>query len=96
MNEAYGRMNIPLGLTYNFGDFDDVPASVAQKIHTLSGSQKVWAQLDDDTRKRKISKTKTHLNELAASLMTMQRLEQVDSGGDIINWFSQMKQLANV
>lgn len=96
MNEAYARISISLGLSGNFGDFDDVPASVAQKVHTIGGSQNLWAELDDNTRKRKISKAKVHLNDAAASLMTKARLDLVDPGGDVINWFAQMKQLANV
>ena len=96
INEAYARLSIPLGLSANFGDFDDVPASVAQKVHTIGGSQNLWAELDDNTRKRKISQAKIHLNDVAASLMTKARLDQVDPGGDVINWFAQMKQLAYV
>lgn len=90
INEAYSRLNMPLGLTSNFGDFDDVPASVAQKVHAINGSQKLWSQLDGETQKRKISKAKCQLNDLSASLMTKTRLEQVDPDGEIINWFAQM------
>ncbi|ALA58308.1 ATP-binding protein [Nitrospira moscoviensis] len=96
INEAYSQFGIALGLTSNFGDFDDVPASVAQKVHALNGSQKLWAQLDDNTRKRKISQAKVHLNDLAASLMTKSRLDQIDSDGDVMGWFSEMKRLSSV
>lgn len=96
INEAYFQFNIPLGLTRNFEDFDDVPTSVAQRVHAFSGSPKLWAQLDDNARNRKISRTKAQLNDLAASLMTKERLDQIDPDGDVINWFLQMKLLANV
>jgi len=95
INEAYALLSIPLGLSGNFGDFEDVPASVAQKVHTISSSQNLWDQLNDNTRKRKISKAKALLNDLAVSLMTKARLDEVDPGGDVINWFAEMKQLAN-
>ncbi len=93
INEAYSRLNMPLGLTSNFGDYDDVPASVAQKVHAINGSQTLWSQLDGEAKKRKISKAKCHLNDQSAALMTMARLEQVDPSGEIIDWFAQMKQL---
>ena len=75
---------------------DDVPTAVAEKVHTIGSTQDSWDELDNNTRKRKISRVKTHLNNVAASLMTKARLDQVDPGGDIINWFAQMKQLTNV
>ncbi|MEO8339922.1 MAG: hypothetical protein ABI604_09415, partial [Nitrospirota bacterium] len=96
INEAYARLSISLALSGNFGDFDDVPASVAQKVHTIGSTQNLWVELDDNTRKRKISQAKVHLNDLAVSLMTKARLDQVDPGGDVLNWFAQMKKLTNV
>lgn len=96
INEAYAKLNISLGITTNFADFDDVPYEVAKKVHTIGNSQNLWDSLDDNTRKRKISRVKVHLNDVAASLMTKARLDQVDPGGEIINWFAQMKELTNV
>lgn len=95
INETYARLSIPLGLSSNYGYFDDVPTSVAQKVHAVGGSHKVWTELDDNTRKRKISNAKIHLNDTAASIMTKTHLDQIDTEGDVINWFAQMKQLAN-
>ena len=94
INEAYAQQsNISLGLTANFGDFDDVPAKIAEMIHNASGSLKKWAHLEDDTRSRKISKVKKNLNHFTVPLMTKERLEQVDPDAHVLGWFQQMKQL---
>lgn len=95
INEAYGQFNIPLGLSSNFGDFDDAPAAVAQKVHVVSGSPNLWADLDANTREKKIANAKANLNNVAASLMTKERLDQVDPDGHVLGWFTQMKQLLN-
>ena len=95
INETYAQSNIPLGLSVNFADFDDVPAAVAQRVHAASGSPKLWAELDDNTREKKISNAKSNLNNVAASFMTKERLDQVDPNGEVIGWFTQMKQLTN-
>lgn len=95
INEAYGRFSISLELVSNFGDFDDVPSLVAEKVHALSGSSKQWSELNEAARKNKISQAKGNLNNIAASLMTKQRLEQVDPNGDVTSWFNYMKQLSN-
>jgi putative ATP-dependent endonuclease of OLD family len=93
VNETYNRFSISLGLTSGFGDFEDVPSLVAARVHSLSDAQKEWSELSDATRKLKASRAKANLNNIAASLMTKERLEQVDPSGDIIGWFSHMRQL---
>lgn len=93
INEAYARFNIPVGLSDNFADFDDVPAAVAQRVHAASGTAQLWQQFDENSRKRKISHVKAHLNNVAASIMTKERLDQVDPDGHVIGWFTEMKQL---
>ena len=94
INEAYAQQSkITLGLTANFGDFDDVPAEIAELIHNASGSQNAWAELKADVREKKISKAKRNLNHVAAPLMTKARLDQVDPAAHILGWFQQMKQL---
>jgi len=93
INEAYKQFDITLGLTTNFGDFDDVPAKIAEIIHNASASPKTWANLEDDTRSKKISKVKKNLNHCAVPLMTKERLEQVDPDSHVLGWFQQMKQL---
>ena len=71
INEAYARVcNIALGLAANFAEFDDVPAKIAELVHTASGSPTAWAALSEDVKEKKISNAKRNLNEHAASLMT--------------------------
>lgn len=94
INEAYAQQsNIALGLTTNFGDFDDVPAKIAEIVHGLSGSQKVWGDLEKDDRDRKVSCAKRRLNHAAVMLMTIKRLEEIDSEGHVLGWFQEMKKL---
>jgi hypothetical protein len=94
INETYERFGITLGLTAGFGNFDDVPSLVAEKVHALSGSPTRWSELNDAARKSKLSHAKANLNGIAASLMNKERLEQVDPSGDVLGWFNHMKQLA--
>lgn len=93
MNEAYSQFNISLGLTANFEDFDDVPAKIAQIVHTASSSPKTWAQLDNHIRDKKIANVKRTLNHSAAPLMTKERLAQTDPAHNILEWFQKMEQL---
>jgi predicted ATPase len=97
INEAYAqRSNITLGLTTNFGDFDDIPAKIAEIVHSLSGSQKIWGDLEKDVRDRKISSAKRNLNHAAVMLMTIKRLEQIDSDAHVLGWFQEMKRLIDL
>lgn len=94
INEAYAQQsNLVLGLAANFGDFDDVPATIAELVHNASGSPNAWADLEVDVRGKKISKAKRNLNHVAVSLMTKARIDEVDPAKDILGWFEQMKQL---
>jgi putative ATP-dependent endonuclease of OLD family len=67
-------------------DWCDVPALVAEQIHVSSGSPIAWANVDDDTKKRKASNAKRRLNSDAASTMTLVQLQQMDPGGEIHGW----------
>lgn len=94
INEAYAQQsNLVLGLAANFGDFDDVPATIAELVHNASGSPNAWEDLEVDVRGKKISKAKRNLNHVAVSLMTKARIDEVDPAEDIPGWFEQMKQL---
>lgn len=94
INEAYVQQcNVDLGLRANFGDFDDVPAVIAELVHDASDSPNAWADLDVEIRGKKISKAKRILNHVASALMTNARIGDVDPVGDIRGWFEQMKQL---
>lgn len=97
INEAYAQQsNITLGLRGNFADFDDVPAKIAELIHNVSGSPKMWAELEGERRGEKISKAKRKLNHIAVSFMTKARLDEVDPDGHVIGWFQQIKQLIEI
>ena len=97
INEAYTqRSNITLGLTSNFGDFDDVPAKVAEIVHSLSGSQKVWGDLGKDVRDRKVANAKRIINHDAALLMTVKRLREIDPNAHVLGWFDEMKKLSGL
>lgn len=94
ITEAYVQQsNIALGLTRNFGDFDDVPSMIAELVHNASDSPTAWAQLENESREKKIAKAKKHLSPVAASLMTKARLDDVDPDGHVIGWFREMEQL---
>ncbi len=94
ITEAYVQQsNIALGLTRNFGDFDDVPSMIAELVHNASDSPTAWAQLENESREKKIAKAKKHLSSVAASLMTKARLDDVDPDGHVIGWFREMEQL---
>jgi putative ATP-dependent endonuclease of the OLD family len=94
INEAYARQSgLSLGLTTNFNDFEDVPAKIAELIHSKSETKKPWTELETDARDKKISKVKKTLNHFAVQLMTKERLNQVDPDAHVLGWFQQMKQL---
>jgi len=97
INEAYEQVcQITHGLNSNYAEFDDVPVEIAGLVHLASGGTTTWVDLDDDKRKKKVSRAKRILNEHAAPLMTKARLDQVDPDGHVINWFSEMKTLTGV
>lgn len=94
INMAYEQQSgITLGLTANFGDFDDVPVKIAELVHNASGSTKTWAQLEIKVRERKVSRAKRTLNHIAAPLMTKAHLDHIDPDAHVLGWFEQMKQL---
>jgi len=95
INAAFDQLNIDLGLTANFADFEDVPLKVAALVHSFSGSPREWAELQNDVRKRKERSAKAHLNGMVVALMTRELLDEIDPDGDVIGWFDQMKELAN-
>ncbi|MGH9428820.1 MAG: ATP-dependent nuclease, partial [Terriglobia bacterium] len=95
INEAYAKNGINLGLTDNFGDFDDVPLAIAELVHAASGSPDAWAALAEKKREEKVSRAKAVLGNIAASLMTKPRLDQIDPNGDVVGWFAEMQRLAN-
>lgn len=75
-----------------FGDFDDVPALVAQAVHANSDSPNAWEDLPDDKKEKKISKAKNWLNSEASSFMTPDLLSEIDQNGDVRFWMTKIKE----
>lgn len=75
-----------LQLTNNFQAFDDVPSLVAQEVHASSESIAAWDDLTDKKKGQKESKAKKRLNRGAADCVTLERLNEVDSGGEVLSW----------
>lgn len=76
-----------------FGDFDDVPALVAQTVHANSESPNEWGDLPEDTIEKKISKAKNWLNSEASRLMTPDLLTEIDPNGEVRSWLKTIKEL---
>jgi len=76
-----------------FGDFDDVPALVAQAIHENSGSPNRWEDLSDDAKRKKISRAKVWLNSQATLFMTPDLLDEIDTDNDLRGWLRTIGQL---
>lgn len=68
------------------GDWDDVPALVAEQVHAASGSPTAWAALDAEKRSSKSSRAKRWLNEEAMSRATREQLIEMDPHGEIAAW----------
>jgi predicted ATPase len=96
INEAYEQLNLTLGFSAPFNDFDDVPVIVAERVHSQSNSQTPWASLDEETKSKKVSKAKRNLNTLAVAHMTLDRIAEADPNGEIKHWFHHMKELSEL
>ncbi|MFL0806535.1 MAG: ATP-binding protein [Oceanobacter sp.] len=73
-------------LTENFQPFDDVPTLVAKAVHEASESTVAWDNLDEKKQGKKESKAKKRLNRGSISYMTLDRLNNVDSDGEVLTW----------
>jgi predicted ATPase len=73
-----------------FGDADNVPEMVARALHERGNPDTPWDQVDEDKRKKKISRAKQRLNSEAADRMTFERLQERDPNHDIENWLREI------
>ena len=82
-----------IGVDVLFGDSDDVPLMVAEKIHEKSETKKPWAEVVSDEKdcKGKCDRAKKRLNTLVAERMTVVRLQERDPSGEIEGWFRQIR-----
>ena len=85
IREEFGHA--PVGIA----PFDDVPAVVAEMVHTAA-SPNPWATLDDEKRGKKISQAKRRLNRAVADRMTPVRLSASDSADEVRIWLRQIGQ----
>lgn len=72
--------------------FDDVPAIVAEMIHTASAPPTPWAAIAQDKREKKISKAKRRLNRGTIDRMTSDRLNASDPTGEMRVWLRRIGQ----
>jgi len=77
-----------LQLTTNFQPFDDVPSLVAKAVHEASEAQGLWEDLEHKKRSEKESRAKKRLNRGAIKTMTIERLNNVDTDGEVLTWLS--------
>jgi len=77
-------------LTENFQPFDDVPSLVAKAVHEASESTAAWEDLDEKKQGKKESKAKKRLNRGAIENMTLERLNNVDSDGEVLTWLGEI------
>src|ERR1043166_733681 len=77
-----------LGVTVAFGDEDDVPEIVAEKMHVSNGGAGAWTSLDKDKQKSKEDRAKQRLNKEAVAKMTIERIAAQDAKGEIRGWLA--------
>jgi putative ATP-dependent endonuclease of OLD family len=90
---AYKNLGINILLKENFNSYDDVPLTIAKLVHEASESPKKWEELDIKSKEEKESKAKKFLCGSATKYMTNSYLNEIDTQGELINWFSIMKEL---
>ncbi len=76
-----------------FGDFDDVPDLVAEAIHIAGGGQTAWNVLDDDKKRKKVSRAKRRLNTEAVAAMTPAFLTAIDPHNNVRGWLTEIRRL---
>ena len=79
-----------LQLAENFQPFDDIPLLVAKAVHDASESTVRWEELEEKKKRNKESKAKKRLNRGAVSKMTIERLQQIDTEGEVLNWLEEI------
>ncbi len=93
IEQAYAQDGRVIAIPANFDAFDDVPVEVAKIVHASSESPIDWEDLDDDKKGEKESKVKKMLNRTAVKLMTIDMLNKLDAGGELIGWLNQIQQI---
>ncbi|MFO8007313.1 MAG: AAA family ATPase, partial [Candidatus Brocadiia bacterium] len=84
-----------LGITVAFDDDDDVPALCAKAVHEESDSPRQWKDLDEERRRKKISRVKRRLNAEAVEAMTPELLDRIDPARDVRSWLRRIAELTS-
>ncbi len=82
-----------LGVNIAYTDFDDVPDMVAEAIHTAGGGQDPWNVLDEEKKRKKVSRAKRRLNTEAVAAMTPALLTAIDAQNDVRGWLTEIRRL---
>ncbi|WP_294181464.1 ATP-binding protein [uncultured Schumannella sp.] len=77
------RTDVQLGAV---GDFENIPARVAQIIHDATSPETAWMDLEPEKQKKKESNTKHWLNKGAVAHMTADMLSERDPDDDLRTW----------
>lgn len=83
------------GFRLSFGDMDDVPALVAERVHAASESPHSWDELGQEKQKKKIAAAKRRLNDSVAQRMTPELLTAQDASGNLRTWLRRLSSLLN-
>ena len=89
--EAYAENGVHIELDA-FGEFADVPMTVAMAVHAASG-RNAWECLTDVKRVEKKKNAKRQLNGAAVQKMTAARLLASDPDGEVRGWLSAISQM---
>lgn len=75
-----------LGIRISFDENDDVPALLAKTIHEADPASNPWDEIKRERKKEKERIVKKRLNNEVAKFMTIERINIVDTEGEIKNW----------
>ena len=92
VTEAYAANGCNITFATPFGDFDDVPAIIAEAVNAANGGD-AWGGLSNDKRSEKVKRAKRQLNGLAVSKMTATRLTETDPQNEIRGWLTEIKRM---
>jgi len=89
IEEAYAEDNCIITVPA-ITDNMDVPREIAKIVHNTY-STKDWDTLDDEVRRKKVSKAKRILNDKAVKKMTIERIQERTGFDDISSWLKAIK-----
>lgn len=90
--EAIKKIDTYASLDCIFSPSCDVPARVAQHVHTSSGSPKIWGEVSPEDKKKKESAVKRRLSLYATKHMTPELLQEVDVHGFVDSIFKKIRE----